>query len=76
MHGNFEVVALEGNNLAHYWHNNTTGRWTRFRNISTRATGVGCIFQSDFGARDHKNFEAIVPEASLLAHYFDDNRLT
>jgi hypothetical protein len=45
---NFEVVALEGNNLVHYWHDNTK-RWSHFRNISTTASRAGCIIQSDWG---------------------------
>jgi hypothetical protein len=49
-HGNFEVVVLEGSELVHYWHdNNAPGSpWQRGAVISTRATGPGCIIQSDY----------------------------
>ncbi|MBP6389380.1 MAG: DUF4185 domain-containing protein [Flavobacteriales bacterium] len=73
-HGNFEVVALEGNELVHYFLDNHSGNapWQRAQVISTKATGPGCIIQSDFGS-NHGNFEVVVPEGNLLVHYFLDN---
>src|SRR5215218_2885974 len=66
-HGNFQVLVQEGNNLVHYWHDNTqdlnaywpsqppsspNGRpsegWQRAQTITSKATGPGCIIQSDF----------------------------
>jgi hypothetical protein len=42
--------------------------------ISTRATGPGCIIQSDFRGGDHGNFEVVVPLDDLrLHHVFHDN---
>jgi hypothetical protein len=74
-HGNFEVVVLEGNELVHYFHDNSDVSlpWRRAQTISTRATGPGCIIQSDFGGGDHGNFEVVVLEGNELVHYFHDN---
>ena len=74
-HGNFEVVVLEGNELVHYFHDNSDVNlpWRRGQTISTRATGPGCIIQSDFGSDDHGNFEVVVLEGNELVHYFHDN---
>ncbi|MDF3554514.1 DUF4185 domain-containing protein [Bacillus cereus] len=74
-HGNFEVIVLEGNNLVHYFHDNSdvTLPWTKGQIITTKATGPGCIIQSNFGSREHGNFEVVVLEGNNLAHYFHDN---
>ena len=77
-HGNFEVVVQEGSNLLHYWHDNTTRKWSRAATISNAATGPGCIIQSDFKSPDpqrviHGNFEVVVQEGSNLLHYWHDN---
>ena len=74
-HGNFEVVVLEGNDLVHYFHDNSDVAlpWRRGQTISTGATGPGCIIQSDFRSRDHGNFEVVVLEENELVHYFHDN---
>jgi len=74
-HKNFEVVVLEGNELVHYFHENADMGlpWQRGKTISTRATGPGCIIQSDFGLGDHKNFEVVVLEGNELVHYFHEN---
>ena len=37
IHGNFEVVVQEGSNLLHYWHDNTTRKWSRAATISNAA---------------------------------------
>src|SRR5207245_2404576 len=47
--------------------------WQRAQTITTRASGPGCIIQSDFGGGDHKNFEVVVLEGNELVHYFHDN---
>lgn len=63
--GNFEVVALEGNRLAHYYHDNSnpTGPWQQANVISTAATGPGAIIQSSFGSGTG-NFEVVVPQGN------------
>ena len=73
--GNFEVVVLKGNELWHYWHDNSDVNlpWGPGQRISDRATGPGSIIQSDFGGGTNKNFEVVVPEADGLWHYFHDN---
>src|SRR5712691_5738072 len=74
-HGNFEVVVLEGNELVHYFHDNSDVAlpWTRAQTISTRATRPGCIIHSDFRDDEHGNFEVVVLEGNELVHYFHDN---
>src|SRR6266851_1936490 len=73
--GNFEVVVLEGNELVHYWHDNSNVAlpWSRAQVISTRATGPGCIIQSSFRSGDDGNFEVVVLEGNELVHYWHDN---
>jgi Domain of unknown function (DUF4185) len=74
-HGNFEVVVLEGNELVHYFHDNSDVNlpWQRAQTISTRATGPGCIIQSDFRGDEHGNFEVVAPVDGRLQHFFHDN---
>src|SRR5262249_14218741 len=74
-HGNFEVVVLEGHQLVHYFHDNSDVNlpWQRAQTITDRATGPGCIIQSDFHGGDHGNFEVVVPVGGQLVHYFHDN---
>ena len=74
-HGNFEVVALEGNQLVHYFHDNSDVSlpWARGQVISTAASGPGAIIQSDFKSGDHGNFEVVALEGNQLVHYFHDN---
>lgn len=74
-HGHFEVVALEGSDLVHYWRDNAdvNSPWRRGRTISTAATGPGSIIQSNFGGGDQGNFEVVVREGSDLVHYRHDN---
>jgi hypothetical protein len=74
-HGNFEVVVLEGSQFVHYFHDNSDVNlpWQRAQTISMRATGPGCIIQSDFKSGDHGNFEVAVLEGNELVHYFHDN---
>jgi hypothetical protein len=76
-HGNFEVVVLQGTDVVHYWHDNgnVNSAWHRGAVISTSATGLGpcSLWQSDFKAGDHGNFELVVQEANNLVHYYRDN---
>jgi hypothetical protein len=74
-HKNFEVVVLEGNNLVHYWHDNSNvgNHWQRGQTISSLATGPGCIIQSNFHSGKHGSFEVVVPEGRNLAHWWHDN---
>ena len=74
-HGNFELVAREGANLVHYYHDNTkpAGPWTKGRTISSAATGEGWLIQSTFGQPPKPNFEVVVPEGGNLIHYYRDN---
>jgi hypothetical protein len=83
-HNNFEVVVPEatangGQQLVHYFHDNTNVSlpWTRAQVIDPSVSGPGCMIQSTFGG-DHNNFEVVVPEAAprggqQLVHYFHDN---
>ena len=63
-HGNFEAVLWNGNELVHWWHDNSNVQlpWQRGQTISTKATGPGSIIQSDFGGASHKNFDVVVLE--------------
>jgi Domain of unknown function (DUF4185) len=74
-HSNFEVVAREGNNLVHFWHDNSdvNSPWRRGQNISTAAGGAAQIIQSDFHNGDHGNFEVVTVESGSLVHYWHDN---
>ena len=66
-------MALEGNRLVHYFKDNSdpSRPFQLGGAITDRATGPGCIIQSNIG--DPGNFEVIVPEGSRLMHYFKDN---
>jgi hypothetical protein len=72
--GNFEAVVLEGNNLVHYYRNNSVSNpqhWQSTAVITSQAAGPGCIIQSDFGTPG--NFEVVVREKEGLVHYYRDN---
>jgi hypothetical protein len=75
LHGNLEVVALESSDLVHYWldsaHPNSP--WNRGATISHKATGAGCLIQSDFRSGRHGNLEVIVLEGAVLVHYWHDS---
>ncbi len=77
--GNFELIALEGSELVHYFKDNSSlsnpWRRTGYAPISTRATGPACLIESSFGRTAGRpgNFELIVPEGTELVHYFKDN---
>lgn len=73
LHGNFYAAVLDGNNLVlHARHSGATPQaWRVEAVISTRATGSGCIIQSDFNTGDSSNgnLEAVVLEGRELVHY-------
>jgi hypothetical protein len=71
-HGNFELLTLEGNQLVHYWRDNSKSdfRWYRAAVVSTQATGSAWIIQNEAG---EGNFEVVVLEGSDLVHYWRDN---
>jgi hypothetical protein len=76
--GNLEVVVPEGNRLVHYWHDSAdpAGAWQRDPlDVSTQATGGGCIIQSDFSsvAGGWGNLEVVVLEGRNLVHYWHDS---
>jgi Domain of unknown function (DUF4185) len=73
-HGNFEVLALEGTNIVHYYHDNSNvaSGWDKAATVSTTATSGASLIQSDFKSGDHHNFEAVVREGPNLAHYYYD----
>src|SRR5947209_19491661 len=73
-HGNFEVLALEGNQLVHYWRDNSKSdfRWYRAEGVSNQATDSPWLIQNTAGG-GQGNFEAIVPEGNQLIHYWRDN---
>jgi hypothetical protein len=74
--GNLELVVLEGSNLVHYWRDESETpimRW-RFGGIVTnRATGPAGFYQGTYGEDANPNFEVVVPEGDVLAHYWRDN---
>ena len=74
-HGNFEVVVVEGNNLVHYFHDNSNVNlpWRKAQTIATGVTGPASMIQSDFKSSDHGNFELVVPIGGNLVHFFHDN---
>jgi hypothetical protein len=67
------ALVLEGNYLNIYWRpSNNIGQWNLLNAVTDRATGPGCIIQSDFqsGNEGHGNFEVVVLEGSNLVHYW------
>src|SRR5262245_65034413 len=75
--GNFEALVLEGNNLWHYWRDNSNPSfpWHRSVVVSAAATGPATMIQSSFRGSPGSpgNFEALVPEGNNLWHYWRDN---
>jgi hypothetical protein len=63
--GNFEAVVLEGNDLVHYWRDNSAAGlpWHRAEVISTQATGQGSIVQ------DGNYLEVVVPQGANMVGY-------
>jgi len=75
--GNFEAVILEGNDLVHYWRDDSSPSFTWHRGaiITSTATGPGSLIRSTFKSNSQSpgNFELIVPEGQKLVHYWHDN---
>jgi hypothetical protein len=75
--GNFEALVLEGNDLVHYWRDNSDPAlpWYRGVVVSAQATGPACLIEGSFRADDDRpgNFEALVLEGRNLLHYWRDN---
>lgn len=72
-HGNFEALTVEGNQLVHYWRDNSNPnfRWYRAAVVSNQATDSAWLIQNEAG--EQGNFEAIVLEGNQLVHYWRDN---
>jgi hypothetical protein len=76
MPANFEAVILEGNNLVHYWRDNSNGNvWNKGPVITSKATGPGSLIQSTYVGKPGApaNFEVVVLEGDNLVHYWRDN---
>jgi hypothetical protein len=75
--GNFEALVLEGNNLVHYYRDNSDPNltWHRGVVVSAAATGPASLIEGSFWADPRKpgNFEALVLEGDNLVHYWRDN---
>ena len=75
--GNFEALVLEGNNLVHYWRDNSTAGlpWHSSVVVSNKATGAACLIEGSFRGNPGApgNFEALVLEGHNLVHYWRDN---
>ncbi len=71
--GNFEVVAPQGNEIWHHWHDNSniTSAWQVAGRVTSDASGPACIIQSNFGSPG--NFEVVVQQGSGLWHHWHDN---
>jgi len=74
---NLELVVPEGRNLVLYWQDSSdpNPNWKFGRIISDRATGPAGFVQGRFGQTPHTNFEVVVPEGDVLAHYWRDNTI-
>ncbi|WDF36343.1 DUF4185 domain-containing protein [Streptomyces sp. T12] len=79
-HKNFEACVLEGDELWHWWRDNSLPwqPWTRGQLIASGAAFPGALIQSDFGSGDHGNFEVVVPirmadGTCRLRHFWHDN---
>ncbi|MDH6118564.1 hypothetical protein ABH930_001565 [Kitasatospora sp. GAS204A] len=70
--GDFELVVLQGNDLVFYSHDNADVNyaWTRGPVITDRATGPGCLIESDYTTAGLPNLEVVVPESGRLVHYW------
>ena len=80
-HGNFEVVVQKGDQLCHYWRNNTWNPKKGYEwNGPTQCFGENirsapALIQSDFiekGAR-YGNFEVLVQQGDQLCHWYRNN---
>jgi len=79
--GGLEVIALEKNpnsrnqgKLVRYYRATVDSPWVGPELISSKATGPGSIFQSNYGNPNAGNLEVVVQEGKNLVHYYRDNR--
>jgi hypothetical protein len=82
LHRNFEACILDGDELWHWWRDNSVPwqPWNRGQQIATGAAYPGTIIQSNFGSGDYGNFEVVVPIRTdsgriRLRHYAHDNSI-
>jgi hypothetical protein len=74
-HRNFEALVLEGNELSHWHRDNQVDElpWIRVGLVSDDVTGPASMVQGDYRSDpDHGNFEALIPMADGLWHWFRD----
>jgi hypothetical protein len=80
-HGRLEALVLQrnvlapgGNQLVHFWKDETVADWQMGVVVSESASAPGSLIESR--VRDcqfHGNFEALVVEGTQLVHYWRDN---
>jgi hypothetical protein len=76
VHRNFEVLILEGTRLSHWSRaSHADGLpWTEVGVVTEAATGPASMIQSDYrDDEDHGNFEALIPMADGLWHWYRNN---
>jgi hypothetical protein len=75
--GNFEALIQEGNNIVHYYRDNSDPNlpWSRTVVVSSQASGPACLIESSFRSDPNKpgNFEALIQEDNNIVHYYRDN---
>jgi hypothetical protein len=83
--GNFEALVLEGNDVVHYWRDNSDPNltWHAGVVVSSHAIGPACLIESSFRADEGKpgNFEALLNETTTagqalldaVVHHWRDN---
>jgi hypothetical protein len=72
-HKNLEALVLEGNELSHWSRDNSVYEtpWNRIGLVTDKATGPASMIQSDyFDDPDHGNYEALIPMADGLWHWY------
>jgi photosystem II stability/assembly factor-like uncharacterized protein len=72
-HRNFEALILEGNELSHWFRDNQADDvpWGRVGLVTSEATGPASMVQGDYRSDEHHgNFEALIPMADGLWHWF------
>jgi hypothetical protein len=80
--GNFEALVLEGNNLWHYWRDNSAPGfpWHKSVVVDPAARGPATFIEGSFRAIASQpgNFEALVQESPSVSvmHYWRDNSTT